>query len=153
MTHTVYVSSLEQLGAQLDITSLMYHYTGLTTLRKLQELHTGKPEFDHTQNIIYGDRRRDPFKDLSATFNAQELKHIATLHGRIGGSKGKEEGLYRPQEQERAPISILSIEMDQSASYGTSKTVPSFIGFYQNVSHAHSYHPFGAVTDGHSLFL
>ena len=130
------MSLLEQLGAQLDITSLMYHYNGLHTLRNLQERHTEESNHSDVQWTIPDRGCRNIFEDLSATFNAKELEHLAALHSIRTGAGALSEGCSSAQNQERAPSSILSVEMDQSTPLGNAAIVPRLLGFYRNVGHA-----------------
>ena len=125
-----------QLGAQLDITSLLLRCHGFATLRPFLY-----PALKDKKSKGFEDRtnpdghRKDAFEKLGEAFNLEELQWLAMLYQRRANLPNPSVAMEYPKGDTGPGMTRgLSAHLVAVASSHESKTVPASLGFYQNVS-------------------
>ena len=121
-----------QIGAQVDITSLVLRCAGFPALREIQQNKGLK-------NVSYGHARqnksRNAFEGLCEYFNTQEIDHVAGLKKRQSKGTNTTGGIQNvTRGPENTPVDILASELSAFAQLKGIKSSSSSLGFYQTVS-------------------
>ncbi|KAL8839401.1 MAG: hypothetical protein Q9170_001740 [Blastenia crenularia] len=120
------------LGAQLDISELVNTYTGLESLRRLVNRHSGSGNLDQNgQDDIrpYIDQLAE-FQQLSETFTSQELQSLLKSQERQKLDDQVNHGMQGYQAQS-VRVKNSSANLDSSIQLQGFGSAPP-LGFYQN---------------------
>lgn len=130
------VADWSQLGAQLDITSLLFRFRGLPTLRSfLYPALSAEPSNGFGGITNAESHRKDAFEKLGESFDLQELQWLALLHQRRASVLDTSTTKKSPKGK---PGSRMTRGRSGQASFvAESSTIPAYLGFYQNVGISH----------------
>ena len=122
-----------QLGAQLDVTSLLYKCRGLPTLRSFLYPALSAPPSNGFESIAKAQgHRKDAFEKLGEAFDLQELQWLALLHQRRAGVL--DSSTTRKSMKGNPGSNLTRGRSGQASFVAESSTIPAYLGFYQNVS-------------------
>ena len=123
------------LGAQVDVTDLVYDCTGLHSLKRLMQRHDNHHHLIKKSDDPVETIQRDEFEQLSETFNPEELEKLIKLRERqkIDFEEKAVNQNSGEQREENATTKIFVPSLDNTFDLNGEGAAPSF-GYYKTVT-------------------
>lgn len=123
------------LGAQVDITDLVYDCTGLQSLKRLMQRHDNHRNLVKNSDDPVETIQQDEFEQLSETFNPQELEKLIKIRQRQQ-HKSEEKTMNQDsveQREGRTPSKTPLAELNNTFELNGEGSAPP-LGYYKTVT-------------------